>query len=158
ELRMRLASERNLPPYIVFSDATLRDLARVRPSTLDLMRLAYGVGEAKLRDFGDAVMQVLDEHCQARQLPRDNTGRQVLPELEPARPKKASAGSLHAATLFREGASIDEVVNRLGRSKSTVCEYLCDFIRSERPSSIARWVPDDVYSRVSDTIARVGGE
>src|SRR5260370_18010644 len=50
-LRRKLAEERQVPPYIIFSDATLRELARVRPSTLEKMRLVYGVGEAKPRDF-----------------------------------------------------------------------------------------------------------
>src|SRR5205823_11968769 len=50
--RRQLAEERQVPPYIIFSDATLRELARARPSTLEKMRLLYGIGDAKLRDFG----------------------------------------------------------------------------------------------------------
>src|SRR5262249_47267930 len=55
--RKLLAEERQVPPYIIFGDATLRELARVRPSTLEKMRLVYGVGEAKLRDFGERFLR-----------------------------------------------------------------------------------------------------
>ena len=43
-LRRRFAEERQVPPYVIFNDATLRELARVRPSTLEGLRLIYGVG------------------------------------------------------------------------------------------------------------------
>ena len=52
-LRREMAQERVVPPYVIFSDRTLRDLARVRPSSLAKMRQLYGIGEQKLNDFGD---------------------------------------------------------------------------------------------------------
>src|SRR5258708_25898765 len=51
--KARLAQK---PAYIIFSDATLRELARVRPSTLAAMRLVYGIGEAKLAEWGKPVL------------------------------------------------------------------------------------------------------
>src|SRR5437588_851505 len=62
-LRVELAGERQVPPYVIFSDATLRELARVRPSTPERMRLVSGVGDAKLRDFGGRFLKVIAEHC-----------------------------------------------------------------------------------------------
>src|SRR5262249_1753888 len=63
-LRRRLAEERQWQPYMVFNDATLRELARRRPSTPEKMRLIYGVGNAKLRDFGPPFLQVIADYCQ----------------------------------------------------------------------------------------------
>lgn len=51
-LRKEIANELGMPPYIVFHDATLREFARSRPSTLEAMRQIGGVGDAKLRNFG----------------------------------------------------------------------------------------------------------
>ena len=42
-----------MPPYLIFSDASLRDMARVRPSTLDEFREVTGVGDWKLETFGN---------------------------------------------------------------------------------------------------------
>jgi ATP-dependent DNA helicase RecQ len=58
-LRRRLAEERNWQPYMVFSDATLREMARRRPSTLEELREVYGVGASKLRDFGSDFLQII---------------------------------------------------------------------------------------------------
>jgi ATP-dependent DNA helicase RecQ len=53
------AEERGVPPYVIFSDRTLRELARLRPATLVELREVYGVGDAKLEVFGRKVLEVL---------------------------------------------------------------------------------------------------
>lgn len=52
-LRRDLATERNVPAYIIFADATLHDMCLIRPETMDQMALVSGVGPKKLSDFGD---------------------------------------------------------------------------------------------------------
>ena len=53
------AQERGVPPYVIFSDRTLRELARLRPSSLYELRGIYGIGDVKLETFGDAVVRVI---------------------------------------------------------------------------------------------------
>jgi ATP-dependent DNA helicase RecQ len=55
-LRRRIAQERAVPPYVVFSDNTLRDMARLRPESHNEMLAVHGVGRKKLDDFGDAFL------------------------------------------------------------------------------------------------------
>ncbi|MBV9496252.1 MAG: DNA helicase RecQ [Acidobacteria bacterium] len=57
--RREEAQERGVPPYVIFSDRTLREIARVRPTTLVAMREVYGVGDAKLEEFGRKVLSLL---------------------------------------------------------------------------------------------------
>ena len=64
-LRRTLADERRVPSYVVFSDATLRDMARQKPMTAAALRLIYGVGEAKLATFGDAFLNCVRAHCRS---------------------------------------------------------------------------------------------
>jgi ATP-dependent DNA helicase RecQ len=59
EWRRSEADERGVPPYIIFSDRTLREIARAKPSTLTQLRNVYGVGDAKLEAFGSAVLAVV---------------------------------------------------------------------------------------------------
>jgi ATP-dependent DNA helicase RecQ len=61
-LRRRLAEERAVPPYIIFNDATLRELARRRPATLAQMRAVHGIGDHKLSDFGELFLRAIGEH------------------------------------------------------------------------------------------------
>ena len=53
------AAERGVPPYVIFSDKTLRELSRTRPTTRYELRGIYGIGDAKLEAFGDAVISIL---------------------------------------------------------------------------------------------------
>jgi len=55
------AEERGVPPYVIFSDKTLRELTRLRPSTHYELRGVYGIGDAKLEAFGDAVLRIVQE-------------------------------------------------------------------------------------------------
>jgi ATP-dependent DNA helicase RecQ len=57
--RLDVARRRGVPPYVVFHDTTLRDLARSKPSTLDALRHVYGVGARKAEDLGPAVLDVI---------------------------------------------------------------------------------------------------
>ena len=51
-VRRELAQERSVPAFVIFSDATLRELARIRPTTESQMRRVRGVGERKLAELG----------------------------------------------------------------------------------------------------------
>ena len=53
------AELRGVPPYVIFSDRTLREVARTRPETLHALRGIYGIGDAKLDAFGRAVLEVI---------------------------------------------------------------------------------------------------
>jgi ATP-dependent DNA helicase RecQ len=53
------ADERGVPPYVIFSDRTLKEIVRARPASLTELREVYGVGDAKLEAFGSAVLALL---------------------------------------------------------------------------------------------------
>ena len=61
-LRKRLADEHGLPPYVVFHDATLREMAARRPLTLDEFAGLPGVGQAKLARYGDQFIAAIVKH------------------------------------------------------------------------------------------------
>jgi ATP-dependent DNA helicase RecQ len=62
-LRKRLADENGLPPYVVFHDATLREMAARRPLTLNQFAELPGVGRAKLERYGDEFIAAVREHA-----------------------------------------------------------------------------------------------
>ncbi|MCH8006994.1 MAG: DNA helicase RecQ [Planctomycetes bacterium] len=58
-LRRRLAGERGVPAYVIFGDATLRELAHLRPTTLEVMADVRGVGSKKLADLGPVFTEAI---------------------------------------------------------------------------------------------------
>jgi ATP-dependent DNA helicase RecQ len=59
DVRLRLARERGVPPYVIFHDTTLRDMVERRPNTLEDLHDVYGVGSKKASDFGDAFLDAI---------------------------------------------------------------------------------------------------
>ncbi|HTK71178.1 MAG TPA: DNA helicase RecQ [Croceibacterium sp.] len=62
KLRRELAAEARLPPYVIFNDATLREMAAVRPSTPAELGEVKGVGSRKLEAYGEAFLAVIRRH------------------------------------------------------------------------------------------------
>ena len=58
-MRMQVARKRGVPPYVIFHDTTLREIARTKPTTMDALRHIYGVGARKADDLGEMVLQVV---------------------------------------------------------------------------------------------------
>jgi ATP-dependent DNA helicase RecQ len=58
-LRRAIAEERGVPPYLVFSDASLRDMARLKPRTREALLDVKGVGEWKAQTFGERFLAVI---------------------------------------------------------------------------------------------------
>lgn len=61
-LRTRLAREQGVPPYVIFHDATLREIARLRPQTPGDLALVGGIGAGKIERYGDEVLDVVAEN------------------------------------------------------------------------------------------------
>jgi ATP-dependent DNA helicase RecQ len=61
-LRRTMAEERGIPPYLIFSDASLREMARERPTTKDAFLQIKGVGLRKLQELGPRFLACIREH------------------------------------------------------------------------------------------------
>ena len=72
-VRLELARARGVPPYVIFHDATLRDMARRRPTTREALMAVRGVGERKAADLGDVFLDAIRQHM-ATAAPSASTG------------------------------------------------------------------------------------
>jgi len=61
-LRRALADKKNMPSYIVCSDRTLKELAEKKPKTGEELKNIFGIGEAKLRDYGEIFLKAIKEY------------------------------------------------------------------------------------------------
>ncbi|HEU4740133.1 MAG TPA: DNA helicase RecQ [Meiothermus sp.] len=61
-LRSELAKEQNVPAYVIFHDSTLREMAEVKPGSLQSLGRISGVGGRKLERYGEAFLRVIQEH------------------------------------------------------------------------------------------------
>jgi len=161
-----------MPPYVVFGDTALDEMARVRPASIDGFARIKGVGLAKLEQFGERFVAAIGAYCREHGLALDAAagsrmlgagssagdgggGRPVL-VIDDAAPR-ISPGSKGAAAMFARGSSVEEVAAATGRAASTVRGYLEDFVRETKPGSIGAWVDAGTYARVAEAFEKTGG-
>jgi ATP-dependent DNA helicase RecQ len=60
-VRLRIAKERGVPPYVIFHDTTLRELARLKPSSVDALSGVYGIGARKAQQLGEAFVDEIQD-------------------------------------------------------------------------------------------------
>jgi ATP-dependent DNA helicase RecQ len=62
-VRLETARERGVPPYVIFHDATLREMARLRPTSIDALLAVKGVGARKADDLGEIFLSAIRGHA-----------------------------------------------------------------------------------------------
>jgi ATP-dependent DNA helicase RecQ len=65
--RKEIADRANLPPFTIFHDRTLKEMAFRLPQTREDLSQVYGVGTAKLEKYGDIFLELIRQHCRIRQ-------------------------------------------------------------------------------------------
>lgn len=123
-LRKQLADERGVPPYIVFSDVALRQMARFYPqSDAEFSRIS-GVGDKKLREFGAAFLGEIATHLQtnARQIFADDSFD--APAAPAPRRSKLTDTVRETLHFFRQGKSVTEIARIRGFKDGTIYTHL----------------------------------
>jgi ATP-dependent DNA helicase RecQ len=142
-----------VPAYIVFGDATLRDMARRRPSTIEAMLNVHGVGRQKSADFGEQFVECIVNYCSEHGLSLDA-------QAPVSAPRKAAASFPAAAvksfSLFDERLSVDEVAERLGRALSTTYGYLEAYVRHRRVVDPVPWITPSDFAEISAAAEQTG--
>jgi ATP-dependent DNA helicase RecQ len=145
-LRREKADEQNIPAFIVFGDAALRDMARLRPSTLRGFLNVSGVGQKKCETYGDDFIRVIVDYC------TENS----IPTMEQDKDSNLSVIKQRAFNLFKKGLSVKEVAQSIGRAISTTYGYLEEYIKYEGITDPSQWISSNINTRILEAIEAVG--
>ncbi|HEY5344739.1 MAG TPA: RecQ family ATP-dependent DNA helicase [Verrucomicrobiae bacterium] len=153
ELRKKLADERDVPAYIIFSDVALRQMARNYPaSESDFTRIS-GVGEKKLREFGEIFLREITAHLQTnpRQIFAEETF--VVPVAQ-----RSSLGDTARETLrrFRAGVSPAEIASARGLVVGTIYGHLATAIEVGEAIELAQLINAEAQAEIATAFQRTG--
>lgn len=70
DLRKRMSSELDVPPYVIFQDASLEAMATIYPQTVEELQHIPGVGAGKANRYGDAFCKLIKKHCEENEIDR----------------------------------------------------------------------------------------
>ncbi len=141
DLRRRLASDRNVPPYVIFGDVTLQQMAYYLPQSKESLSRISGVGAKKLEDLGDAFLSPIISHASA-----NNLQEKELPAPRSNRSKRARGlGSTHEQTrdLLRQGMTIEEVAQHRALTPSTIARHVEALVQSGAELDLRSLMPSE---------------
>lgn len=140
-LRKQLADEQNVPPYVVFTDSTLEEMSKLRPTSPEAFRSISGVGERKLQLFGKRFMEEIAVFL---------TGQ--------AREGTNLKGATHLLTyeFYQRGMTIDEIAEERKLSSSTIAMHLIYLSGNGYEVDLAALVDTAERLDIERAIARVG--
>ncbi|MCP8615834.1 DNA helicase RecQ [Salirhabdus salicampi] len=155
-LRKTMAEEYNVPPYIVFSDATLKDMATYFPTDENSMLEINGVGKAKFEKYGEPFMNTIQQYVKKHKPERKKKSKSLIQvdvtggKKEEQLTKSASIDDLFPDTpshlisfkLHEQGMSIESIANNRDYSPATIEKHL---LRSAEEGYELQW--DALFKR-----------
>jgi ATP-dependent DNA helicase RecQ len=139
-LRKHLADINWVAPYMIFSDATLRQMARKRPQTRADFTQISGVTIAKVQRYGEPFLKKIQEFCQSQ------------PDPKP----KVSETHIFTLQLFQQNLSIPEIAKQRNLTAGTINKHLADLIEWGETIDIDRLVKPDAQVEIKQAIATLG--
>ncbi len=157
QLRTTLAQQENVPAYVIFSDATLVELATYLPHDESEMQQISGVGQSKLQKYSPAFLPLITQYCAAHQF----TSRIQLKA--PTRAPKsrtirdASGNSTYSITLtmFQSGLPMAEIARRRNLSVGTIEGHLLRYLPSGE-IQLEDFVTPDKVRAITEAIHEIG--
>ncbi len=135
-LRRKLADERDVPAYVIFSDVSLREMARNYPTTATEFRRIPGVGEQKLKDFAQPFLSEIKNYLATNPRRTFSDGSGSL-----SRRRRCRLNDSEAETLrrFVRGESIDKISRARGFVTNTIYGHLAAAIELGKLTEHARF-------------------
>ena len=129
--RKDLAEAANAPPYVIFSDRTLVEIASYYPMTCNSLKRINGIGQVKLERYGQILLDLIQEFCQARGL------QEKLPthgrEAEPVRQNVSKPRHVIVGEAYNAGQSITDLMQQHGVQRGTILNHLATFAQEGNP-------------------------
>ncbi len=126
QLRAECAAKENVPAYIVFSDATLREMATYLPHTMSELGAISGFGKVKLERYGTRFLEKVVEYAQKKKL-SSRMKEKSMGEKKVAQEKISDSGR-RSLELFKQGNSLSEIALLRSLSLSTVEGHVARFL------------------------------
>jgi ATP-dependent DNA helicase RecQ len=135
--RKELADAEQTPPYVIFADRTLQEMATYYPHTRSTLLVLFGVGDVKCNLYGDTFLAVIRRYCEEHGLAeRSNAARVETPRSSTVRP--ATVRSIGVGEAFVGGQSISELMAALGVKRQTIIQHLEAYLQTGRQLSTSR--------------------
>ena len=132
--RKELADDAGVPPYVIFHDNTLVEMAHYFPQSPQNLAQIHGVGRAKLNKYGDTFISLIQTYCQKHGLSeRKKSGDSPIKSRRQTRDGGNRRRHHQVGSAFNEGATISELSTRFDVRDATIVNNLWKFVKEGHP-------------------------
>jgi len=148
-LRKQIADEAHVPPFVVFSDATLAEMSRSMPADARELLQVSGVGEHKLRQYGKAFLEAISAY-------RRKTGAAESRLTEHDLQLALSDTQRETLCLYREGLDLSGIAGRRGLKNSTIAAHLEELHNLGVKVNLLQFVDSENVTLIQARLAAAG--
>lgn len=140
--RRDMAKEKKVVSFVVMHDATMEEICRRKPKTLEQLRSISGIGERKIELYGAALIQALSKFQQG--------ARAITPAPPPSTPEKETL------KLLSEGRTFEQIATVRGRQVSTIVSTVAELVEKGELEFHPAWVSEDSRQQIERVSQEVG--
>ena len=137
KFRAALAKERSLPPYLIFNDASLKEMEKYAPRTEAAMLEISGVGARKMEVYGELFLTEINAYLNQKSGSTSNT-------------------ALKSYELFAQGISVEEIAEQRSLKPVTVISHLCKCYLDGKPVNLHQFISADELAQIKAQKALLG--
>ncbi len=134
KLRSEIAKEEEVPAYVIFNDATLRQMEAERPMSDEEFLNIEGVGRAKLEKYGDVFIKAIIEFQKNKTV----------------RAKKEGSTYKETLEMYQSGLSVEEIAGKRNLGISTIISHLAKLYSDGHPIDLSIYVTKEEISKIAE--------
>lgn len=154
EVRRSIAERENVPPFVIFSDAALKDMCAKLPRTSEDFLGVSGVGELKLKKYGLEFIQAIRQFCEAHPERQPEMGQAAAPK----KTSKKAVGDSHLETLqlHQQNLSIEQIAEKRELALSTVENHLLQCAQQGMEVDFSKLIPTEYIPMLQKAVEEAG--
>lgn len=163
KIRQAVATEQRIQPFMVFADTTLKEMARFYPVTPEEMMQIAGVGEYKMKKYGDIFLEIIRNYVAEYPLEVERNKAALQEdrkqeEFIKVAPQKSAPRDSHKLTyeLYRAGRNLDEIADERELTRMTVENHLIKCVQEGLEVNYADFIPKEHEPQIIEAIEECG--
>ena len=157
-LRKRISEETHVPPFIVFSDTSLKQMATYFPTSEDQMLKISGVGYSKFDKYGNRFLETLkpyvaENNITPKEIPIEAPKKKASTEASP----KINTAEI-SYNLFKQGKSIKEIAEERGLVTTTIETHLLKYFENGENIDLSKYIHSNYEQDIYNAIDTYGAE
>ncbi len=153
QVRKTLADERAVPSYIIFSDVSLRQMARTYPANEQEFARISGVGEKKLQEFGETFLSEIAAHLQSS--PRQIFAEEIFVAPIATKPY-LNTTARETLKYFQAGETVEAIARRRGFAVSTIYGHLATAIEAGEKIELHQFLNAEEQKEIAAAFSKFG--